>query len=333
MHHAEQTSVGHFLGGQPVSRQIRRNDGAVGDQRRLIEQPVVEVTAKAVQQDGGLVGGSLPQVVDRQFANLDRLGLVAALFGARFLGYEALLELSNEGIDLRVGYLFAGEHAQQRAHRQGIAGDGHGPAQRAGVGHLDGAGNLLRFDQHHLGAGLHGVRPSRDKPVAHYALGHAQAPLGHGDRLNHRWCPARRLQSSRRTARSVSPVPKKTARGCAALSPCRPVPSGPLNPSCATAAATSASMLQRGWGPRPPPPGGRCSPRSPGPYRCRWENSVRRSTTSHSIPVAGQLLRRLGRPVHHHPIADDHAVIPSRTRSASPNGMAYSSSDTSPATS
>ena len=63
-------------------------------------------------------------------------------------------------------------------------------------------------------------------------------------------------------------------------------------------------------------------------------DSVRRSITSHSMPSAAQVLRGLGRPVHHHAVADDRAVSsPSRTMFASPKGMVYSSSGTSPVTS
>ena len=165
-----------------MAGEVKRVDGAAGGQRLDIEQPVVEVTAEAVQQDERLA--ALAGTQEPQRARVDCHGLrrrPRLLLGLP--GHEARLEVGHEGIDVRLGDIGLGDHAEQAADGDNVALGGHAPAQDPSHGGLDRAVDLLRLDLGHLVTDGE-LRALVHQPLEDPALGHGQAPLGHAQLLD-----------------------------------------------------------------------------------------------------------------------------------------------------
>jgi hypothetical protein len=168
-----------------VARQVERvGSGALGH-GFLVEEPVVQVPAVAVEEDHRVARG-VPdlQVAQATAVDLDVLGLGALRRRHRGeLLLEPLLEVGDVGVDPGVRDRVVGDDAQERPHGHGLARPHQRPAQLAGGRALEDVRDLRGLDVHDLLAlGDHRTRlhvPGRD-----HALLHRQAPLGHDDGLD-----------------------------------------------------------------------------------------------------------------------------------------------------
>ena len=165
-----------------VAGQIDRIGGTGGGERFLIELPVVEVAAEAVDEhDRHALALAQRQVADPPAARLDGLRLGRRGAGFRGVGGELLLKLGDERVELGVGDRGVGDHAEQRADRHGLALADDDPAQRPGDRALEHVRDLGRLDVEDLVAGLDlGAR--LDQPLGDHPLLHRQPPFGHDDR-------------------------------------------------------------------------------------------------------------------------------------------------------
>ena len=145
-----------------------------------VEQPVVQITAKAVHKEHRrTLDCAAARVADTYAIDVGKkVGRTGLLGIVRVADWHDVG--GDVGVDLGVADIAAGEHAQQRLDRQQLTLIGHLAPQQAGVGGLDGVGDLVGFDvddghaHRDLGADF-------DQPGANRALGHRQAPFGHDD--------------------------------------------------------------------------------------------------------------------------------------------------------
>ena len=165
-----------------VAGQIEGIGGPAGGERFLIELPVVEIAAKAVDEhDRHALALAERQVADPPAAGVEvsRLRRCGPGFGG--MGGELLLELGDEGIEVGVGHRGVGDHAEQRADRHGLALADHDPAQRPGDRALEHVRDLGGLDVEDLVARLD-LGALLDQPLGDHPLLHRQAPFGHDDR-------------------------------------------------------------------------------------------------------------------------------------------------------
>src|SRR5262249_58124082 len=73
LRHLAESPRPNVLGRLAMSRQIQGVDGPSGRQRLVVEQPVVEVAAKAVDQDCHITSLTAPQIAQRAAADHDLL--------------------------------------------------------------------------------------------------------------------------------------------------------------------------------------------------------------------------------------------------------------------
>ena len=166
-----------------MARQVERVDRARLGQGVVIEQPVVQIAAEAVDQQHVLRTLPLDQVADARAVDLDALGRGAAILVVVLGGHEIGLEIGDEGVDLGVGDGRVGDNAEQPGDRQDIALRGDAPAQHAARGRFRRAGDFLGLDIDQLGAGRD-RRALVDQPAGDLALLHGETPFRHCDDLD-----------------------------------------------------------------------------------------------------------------------------------------------------
>ena len=143
----------------------------------MIEQPVVQVTAKPMEQDRGVASFSALEIAHRLAEDLDRFGLRGSTFVFSFFGHETGLKLGHEGVDLPLRYAAVGDHPNQARHRHHIA-DLRDLPDDARLRDFETAGDLLRFDLDDFIAGSN-FRAILGEPGDNFPLGHGEAPLRH----------------------------------------------------------------------------------------------------------------------------------------------------------
>ncbi|MCY1235682.1 hypothetical protein D9M72_483070 [compost metagenome] len=164
-----------------MAGQVERHHGVRVGQGIEVEQPVVQVSAKSVDEEHGFGAATLAGIADPDAVDVGKLVRGSGVFFAsivrrRFISRDIV-------IDLRIAHLRRCQHAQQRLHRQHVAGLRHLAAQRARVGRLHRIGNLVGF--HVEDRQAHGnLGAFVDQPRIDRAFLHRQAPLGHHDRDN-----------------------------------------------------------------------------------------------------------------------------------------------------
>ena len=178
-------AVAHAFVRASVAGQVDGDDAGHGADDRQVEHPVVEIAAKAVQENNCRRAGAKVEV-----AQAARLASDADLADDGFwrgwtslgIALRALRVLGQQGVDLRlVG-------ARLAQNRYGLAAGHHGPRfrqnaqQHARAGAFQHIGDLRGFDIDQFVARTHRIARGA-VPDAYLALFHRQAPFGHGDQL------------------------------------------------------------------------------------------------------------------------------------------------------
>ena len=163
-----------------MPRQVEGVDRTRRGKRLVVEQPVVEVAAEAVDQDDRRAAFAPCEIADLPPVDLHRLGGGAAVLVIVFGRHEVGLEVGDEGVDVGVGNALIGDDAEQAADRQHVAFLGDAAPEHAGVRRLDRAGDLLGLDIDDLIARRERIafahKPSGDLPLLH-----GEAPFGHAN--------------------------------------------------------------------------------------------------------------------------------------------------------
>ena len=176
---ARQRAVSHILVRLAVPRKVNGDDGRDHRQRGNVESPAVQVSGIAVDQHHRFAltrtGTADPDAtaLDYHGGSLQPLAL-----GGGVLRCEAGLELHHEGLDIGLRRLGLRQHRDQPAHRHGLAGLGHDPAQHTARGRLERVVDLGRLNVDEVVALRH-RRPLRLPPVDDRPLLHGEPPLGH----------------------------------------------------------------------------------------------------------------------------------------------------------
>ena len=114
-----------------VTGQVERPHRPVRGEIGVIEQPVVEIAAEAVDQHGGRAAAFAElQEAHRPAADLRLLGLRRGFVGRR-ARHEIALEFGDRRIDVGIARVGGRDDAEQRADRQRLAFLRDLPAQRA----------------------------------------------------------------------------------------------------------------------------------------------------------------------------------------------------------
>ena len=163
-----------------MPRQVEGVDRPLGGERVVVEEPIVEVAAEAVDEDDRRAAFALRQIADVPPGDLDRLGGRAAVLVVVLGRHEVGQEIRDEGVDVAVGDALVGDDAEQAADRQHVALLRHMAAQHAGVRRLDRAGDLLGLDVDDLIARRKRIALA-DQPAGDLALLHGEAPFGHAN--------------------------------------------------------------------------------------------------------------------------------------------------------
>ena len=220
-----------ILGRAAMARQIQRIGGPPVGEGLLIELPVVEIAAEAVNEhDRHALALAERQIADAPAARLDGLGLRRRLDRRGRMGGELLLERGDVGVEVGIRNRGLGDHAQERADRHGLALADHDPAQRPRDRALEDVRDLRGLDVEDLGARLD-LGAFLDQPLRDHPLLHRQAPLGHDDRpdrVAHRFPPRPRLSwpwSCAPPPRSCPGSGCRDPRGPARTAPARAAPS------------------------------------------------------------------------------------------------------------
>ena len=161
-----------------MARQVQGVDGGRFGERIDIEQPVVQIAAKPVdEQDRSALARpfGVPDAADRKVREL--------VGGTRLLLVldRGHLERRDIGLDVRIRHGRRRKHTEQRAYRVDLAGHADTLAQEAAVGSLHDIGDLVGLD-------IHDFVTSRDLdaflhvPCGKGALLHREAPFRHEDR-------------------------------------------------------------------------------------------------------------------------------------------------------
>ena len=175
--------IAQCFAGLAVAGQIQCIHRVFGRQLAKVEQPVVQITAKTMDQEHCLVTVTLTCVT--QFLTVQLKPLIGRL-GAVFVGfrrYEIGIELSDKSIDVRVRGVSLGQHPQQSAYRQHLIRFGYPPAQNTGVSGFDSTSDFIGLDVQELLARTDGLA-FFGNPFADPAFAHRQAPFRHYNRAN-----------------------------------------------------------------------------------------------------------------------------------------------------
>jgi hypothetical protein len=145
-------ALAHVLRRAAVARQVERVGSGLLRHGLLVEEPVVEVAAVAVEEDHRVARG-VPDLQEAQATavDLDVLGLGALRRRHRGeLLLEPLLEVGDVGVDPGVRDRVVGDDAQERPHGHGLARPHQRPAQLAGGRALEDVRDLRGLDVHDL---------------------------------------------------------------------------------------------------------------------------------------------------------------------------------------
>ena len=120
-----------------MPRQVEGMDHPLGGQRLVVEQPVVEVAAEAVDQDDRRAAFAPREVADRAPGDFHRLGRWAAVLVVVLGRHEVRLKVGDEGVDIGIGDAHVGDDAEQAADRKHVALLGDAAPQHACIRRLD----------------------------------------------------------------------------------------------------------------------------------------------------------------------------------------------------
>ena len=124
-----------------MPRQVEGVDHALGGERFVVEQPVVEVAAEAVDQDDRRAAFAPREITNRAPRDLHGLGRRSAVLIVVLGRHEVGQKVADKRIDVGIGDALVGDDAEQAAHRQHVALLGDATPQHTGVGCLDRAGD------------------------------------------------------------------------------------------------------------------------------------------------------------------------------------------------
>ena len=175
-------AIDRGLGRLAVTRQVDRIDGTVLGELLDIEQPIVGIAAKSMNEDdrNRLALGS---------RRLEDSGLAAALdlaLGDRagaVIGQRRDHEARDKSVDVGVGNRRRRHDRDQSADRQNVARIRHEPANNSRGGAFKHIGDLGSLDLRDFLA-FFDLGAILDEPPGQGALLHRQAPFRHDDRLN-----------------------------------------------------------------------------------------------------------------------------------------------------
>ena len=105
-------AVADGFGGAAVAGEIDRVGGVVFGQRFLVEHPVVEIAAEAVDEDDGSAAGIAHfEIADARAAGIDGLGLGAGVAGGR-VPVEIVDEVLGKSVDIGIADRRRSDHAK-----------------------------------------------------------------------------------------------------------------------------------------------------------------------------------------------------------------------------
>ncbi len=165
-----------------MAGQVDGVGGMALGERFLVELPVVEIAAEAVDEDDRRPFALTErEIAKAPPARLDGLGLGRRRAGFGGVHRELLLEPGDEGVEIGIGNRAVGDHAQERADRHGLALPDQPPAQWPRDGALVDVGDLRGLDVEDLVAAAD-LGTLLDQPLRDHPLLHRQTPFGHDDR-------------------------------------------------------------------------------------------------------------------------------------------------------
>ncbi len=182
-----------------MPRKIKRIGGVALGESFLIEHPVIEIAAIAMNKNDG----RSPCLTDLQetqtgAAGIDGFGFGTGVAGGR-VPIEIVIEFLDVSLDRRLIDRGRCDNAEQRPHRHGRAGFDHDLPERAGDRAFIDIGDLGGLDVHDVLAGFDlGAR--FDKPRRDHALLHRETPFRHDNRLDAHVCFLTYVRSSHRAA-------------------------------------------------------------------------------------------------------------------------------------